>query len=33
VLHIENVDPAGPEEKPPFLPARAGKMRKHIEIF
>jgi len=33
VLHIENVDPAGPEEKPPPLPARAGKMRKHIEIF
>ncbi|HEX9884421.1 MAG TPA: transglycosylase SLT domain-containing protein [Desulfobaccales bacterium] len=33
VLHIENVDPAGPEAKPPLLPARAGKMRKHIEIF
>jgi hypothetical protein len=33
VLHIENVDLAGPEAKPPPLPARAGKMRKHIEIF
>jgi hypothetical protein len=33
VLHIENVDPAGPEAKPAPLTARAGKMRKHIEIF
>ncbi len=32
-LHIENVDPAGLEEKPPLLPALAGTMRKHIEIF
>ncbi|HEX9882961.1 MAG TPA: hypothetical protein VGA79_03250, partial [Desulfobaccales bacterium] len=33
VLHIENLDPAAPGAKPPPLPARAGKMRKHIEIF
>jgi hypothetical protein len=33
VLHIENVDPAGSEAKPSPLLARAGKIRKHIEIF
>jgi len=33
VLHIENVDPAAAEVKPTSLTARAGKIRKHIEIF